>query len=58
MDNLETLTLTQVATATKIKKRTLYNMKSDGRFPVKTIPGLKPPRYLKTDIEAWLRGEY
>ena len=58
MTDLETLTLTQVAIATNIKKRTLYNMKSDGRFPVKAIPGSKPPRYRKADIEAWQNGTY
>lgn len=58
MTDLKTMTLTQVASATNIKKRTLYNMKSDGRFPVKPIPGSKPPRYRKIDIDAWLNGEY
>jgi len=58
MTDLKTLTLTQVADATNIKKRTLYNMKNDGRFPVKPVLGSKPPRYLQIDIEAWLRGEY
>jgi len=58
MINIETMTLTQIALATNIKKRTLYNMKTDGRFPVLQIPGSKPPRYRKTDIDAWIKGEY
>jgi len=57
MTDLKTLTLTQVSKKTDIKRRTLYNMIQDGRFPVKSIPGTKPRRWSETDVQAWIEGQ-
>jgi excisionase family DNA binding protein len=54
----KTLTLQDVATYTGIKRRTLYNMLKDGRFPVQSIPGTKPKRWSFEDVQAWIAGTY
>ena len=53
---LETLTLKQVSSLVNIKRRTLYNMIKDGRFPVLPIPGTKPPRWSRDAVQAWVDG--
>lgn len=49
----KTLTLTELADYIGIKKRTLYNMIRDGRFPVQSIPRLQPRRWNIEDIDKW-----
>lgn len=48
-----TFTLTQLAAYTGIKKRTLYNMIDDGRFPVPHIKGTDPRRWDAAAVDAW-----
>lgn len=50
------MTLTQIADYLGIKKRTLYNMLSDGRFDVVPIPRTEPRRWNVEDVDAW-RGK-
>lgn len=49
----KTLTLTQLAEYIGVKKRSLYNMISDGRFPVRPIPNLVPRRWNVEDVDKW-----
>lgn len=49
----KTLTLTEVADLIGVKKRTLYNMISDGRFPVEPIKGTHPRRWAIENVESW-----
>jgi predicted DNA-binding transcriptional regulator AlpA len=49
----KTLTLTALALHIGVKKRTLYNMLKDGRFPVDPIPGLRPRRWNVEDVDRW-----
>lgn len=53
----KTLTLTQVSEYIGIKKRTLYNMIQDGRFPVDPIKGTHPRRWNTEDIDAWVKSK-
>ena len=55
MEN-RTLTLTQVAQYIGVKKRTLYNMLNDGRFPVDSIPATKPRRWSVDAVDSWVAG--
>lgn len=55
MEN-KTLTLTQVAQYIGVKKRTLYNMLNDGRFPVDSIPHTKPRRWSTGAVDSWVAG--
>lgn len=55
MEN-KTLTLTQVAQYIGVKKRTLYNMLNDGRFPVDSIPHTKPRRWSVDAVDSWVAG--
>lgn len=55
MEN-KTLTLTQVAQYIGVKKRTLYNMLNDGRFPVDSIPATKPRRWSVDAVDSWVAG--
>lgn len=52
------LKLTEVALYLGVPKRTLYDMLSDGRFPVRPIPGTQPRRWNVDDLDAWRAGEY
>lgn len=52
-----TMTLTDVSKHVGIKRRTLYNMLNDGRFPVKCIPGTNPRRWNVNDVNAWSNGK-
>jgi len=49
-----TLTLTELAKYTGRKKRTLYNMIKDGRFPVEPIPGTSPRLWNTKQVDEWL----
>lgn len=49
----KTLTLTALAAYLSIKKRTLYNMIEDGRFPVDPIRGTQPRLWNTADVDAW-----
>lgn len=49
----KTLTLTALADYLTIKKRTLYNMIDDGRFPVEPIKGTQPRLWNVADVDAW-----
>lgn len=51
----KTLTLTGVAEHTGIKKRTLYNMILDKRFPVEPIKGTKPRLWNVEDVDQWMK---
>lgn len=53
-----TLPLHKVAEYIGIKRRTLYNMLEDGRFPVASIPGVLPRRWNIDDLDAWRSGTY
>lgn len=52
-----TLCLTDVSRRIGVKKRTLYNMIGDGRFPVPPIPRTRPRRWSVEAVDAWVRGE-
>jgi excisionase family DNA binding protein len=52
----KTLTLTQAAAYIGVKKRTLYNMLNDGRFPVDSIPHTKPRRWSVDAVDSWVAG--
>lgn len=54
----KTYTLTTAAQYIGVSRKSLYNMLSDGRFPVKPIPGTNPRRWSKDDLDAWLSGNY
>ncbi len=56
-DKPKTLTLTALADYTTIKKRTLYNMIQDKRFPVDPIPGTQPRLWNTEAVETWLKGQ-
>jgi excisionase family DNA binding protein len=47
------LNLTEVAEYLGIKKRNLYDMIADRRFPVEPIKGTKPRLWNIDAIEAW-----
>lgn len=52
-----TLTLTGVAAFLGVSRQTLYNMLTDGRFPLESIPGSRPRRWSKEAVAAWVAGE-
>lgn len=52
-DTAKTLTLTGLVLYLGISRRTLYDMISDGRFPVKPIKGTKPRRWNIDAIDVW-----
>lgn len=54
---MKTLNLSQLSDYLGIKKRTLYYMIEDGRFPVNAIKGSHPRRWNIEDIDAWRLGE-
>lgn len=51
----KTLTLTQLAEylGPGVKKRTLYRMIKDGRFPVQPIKGTAPRLWNVDDVDEW-----
>lgn len=49
----KTMTATEVAQHIGITTRTLRNMRNDGRFPVRPIPGTWPRRWAVEAVEAW-----
>lgn len=49
----KTLTLTALSTYLGIKKRTLYLMIQDGRFPVQHIKGSNPKIWNTADVDEW-----
>lgn len=51
-----TLNLKAVSEYLGIKRRTLYDMIEDGRFPVKPIDHIIPRRWNIEDIDAWRFG--
>ena len=53
----QTLTITQLAKFVNIKKRTLYNMVNQGRFPVEPLRGVHPRRWSAAEVEAWVRSK-
>lgn len=53
----KTLTLTKLAEHTGIKKRTLYNMIRDGRFPVDPIKGTQPRLWNVDAVDEWRSGK-
>ena len=52
----EVLKLTEVCQLVNMSRRTLYRMIKDGRFPVRPIPGTKPPRWSKAAVIEWTRS--
>lgn len=50
---MKTMNLTQLASYLGIKKRTLYNMIKDDRFPVLPIKRTDPRRWNIEDVDAW-----
>lgn len=40
-----------------VKERTLRRMRSDGRVPEPIMLGTNKPRWLRTEIDAWLAKE-
>ena len=49
-----TVNLSDAARHVGIKRRTLYNMLQDGRFPVAPIPRTKPRLWATADLDEWL----
>jgi excisionase family DNA binding protein len=49
----KTLSLQGLSDYVGIKRRTLYNMIKDGRFPVKPIKGTDPRLWNVEDVDAW-----
>ena len=49
----KTLTLTELADYIGIKRRTLYMMIEDGRFPIAPIKGSNPRRWNVEDVDNW-----
>lgn len=49
----KTLTLTALSKYVDIKKRTLYNMIHDRRFPVDPIKGTNPRLWNSSDVDEW-----
>lgn len=49
-----TLRIKDVSEYVGIKLRTLHKMLEDNRFPVEPLPNIKPRRWAKADIDAWL----
>lgn len=47
------MNLTELANYLGIKKRTLYDMINDKRFPVEPIKGMQPRRWNIEDIDRW-----
>lgn len=58
MTTPKTLVAAAVARYLDIKHRTFYNMLKDGRFPVEPLPDVKPRRWNREDLDAWLKGNY
>jgi len=48
------LTLTETAQHLGMPYRTLYNMVRSGRFSIAPVEGIKPVRWLRSDIDALL----
>lgn len=53
MEKTNTLTITKVAKHIGVSLRTMYNMVSDGRFPVAPISSSDPRRWNIEDVEKW-----
>lgn len=51
------LNLTELSKHVSIPKRTLFNMITDGRFPVKPVEGLRPRRWSVELVDAWMNGK-
>jgi excisionase family DNA binding protein len=49
----QTFNLSSAARYLGVSRITLYNMMKDGRFSVDPIPGTKPRRWNKEDLDAW-----
>lgn len=49
----KTLNLTELSEYLGIKRRTLYDMIRDDRFPVASIKGTKPRRWNIDAVDAW-----
>lgn len=49
----KTLNLTELSEYLGIKRRTLYNMILDGRFPVLPIKGTDPRRWDIDAVDEW-----
>lgn len=47
------LTLTELSDYLGIKKRTLYEMMKDGRFPVPSVKGVTPRVWATEDVDTW-----
>lgn len=56
MDSGKTLTLTELAKYLGIRRRLLYSMIQDGRFPVAPIKGSNPRRWNVEDVDNWRFG--
>lgn len=54
----KTLNITQLAIYTGIKKRTLYNMIAEKRFPVQPLKGTNPRLWNKEAVDSWLGGQH
>lgn len=54
MTTPKTLTLTALSEYVGIKKRTLYNMIADHRFPVRPIKGTNPRRWNVDAVNDWM----
>lgn len=50
----KTINITELAEYIGIKRRTLYIMIKDGRFPVDPIKGTHPRRWNTETIDEWM----
>lgn len=57
MTNTPTLNITKLADHVGIKKRTLYRMIADGRFPVDPIKGTHPKLWNVEHVNAWMKAQ-
>lgn len=48
-----TFTLQELSNYLNIKRRTLFTMIEDGRFPVEPIARITPRRWNKEAVDAW-----
>lgn len=53
----KTLNLGEVAEYLGIRKRTLYEMIKDRRFPVEPIKGINPKVWELTEIDKWRNAQ-
>lgn len=49
-----TLGISAVAKAAGVTRHTIYNWIKNGKMPVQSIEGSKPPRWNEAEIFAWL----